>query len=213
MRSLVPAACLFVLTPTAVRAQEPPPLVDLPDDKPPPSLVRTEPIDATPPPPPGRGVVHLHLEGGEMFLKRDSGPPVRVFDEKGMHLVMGVVCQAPCEAIVDARANDFVLGGGSTVPDSFSFNLKNERGNLTIHTSPGNYILTTGGALLAGLGGYVLYAGTLLTLSTASLGVPLVSFGTLGAGLVLVGLGGAVLFLSRTTYRITRESTPTIISQ
>ena len=146
-----------------------------------------------------------------MFLKRDSGPPVRVFDAKGMHLVMGVVCQAPCDAIVDTHANDFVLGGGFAVPDSFSFDLKNESGNLTIHTAPGNYILRTAGVLLTGLGGYVMYFGTVVALSATNQN--LVGLGTLGAGAVCVGFGAALLLLSRTTYRISHENPPTIISQ
>jgi hypothetical protein len=85
--------------------------------------------------------------------------------------------------------------------------LKNESGDLTIRTSPGNYLLRTVGVLLSGVGGYVMYFGLELALVQATVGVA-----ALGAGAVLVSAGVVMMVLSRTTYQLSHDTT-TVISQ
>jgi len=198
--------------PPPVPSNEPPPLYSPPAYEP-----NAQPIaPPTPPPQLGPGVVHLHLMGASgLLLKRDSGPPVMVFDEKGSHLVSGAVCVAPCDAIIDARSGtSFVFGGGDGIPDSASFDFAQRGGDVQARVEPGSKPLRLGAVLLGGLALGTGYLGVVFLGSAP--GADTTSDRNLqtSGSLVLIGVAGAmavgcgVLYLlSRTRYDLT-DSAP-----
>lgn len=198
-------------------AMEPAPLAPPPAyAEPPPPLARPgqpvrppEPLKIVPPPALGPGVVRLHLEAPEALqLKRDSGPPVTVYDDAGPHQASGVVCTAPCDAVIDARSGTrFAFGGGSGTPDSSAFSLSSSSGELVARVHPGSKGLRLASALVGGLGGLMAYVGVVWmanedqTLRPSQRDeVHAIGRATLvSGGAVLLAAGGLYL-LSRTTY-------------
>ncbi|MBS2032418.1 MAG: hypothetical protein JST54_31270 [Deltaproteobacteria bacterium] len=197
------------LAPPPPAPLEPPPLYSPPAYDANPSQVAAPPA---PPPPLGQqGVIRLHLMGPNgLVLKRDSGPPVMVYDEKGARMISGAVCAAPCDVVVDARSGtSFVFGGGDGVPDSSSFDFSLHSGELQARVEPGSKPLRLGAVLLGGAALGAGYLGFVFVTSASGAGsssdrnfqtqVGLVGLGIAGA----MAVGAGLLFLlSRTRYEL-----------
>jgi hypothetical protein len=214
VRPLLLACALFTGSASGVQEPRlaPPPLAEPPPpgDAPPealPQLVVPEPIEQAPAL--GRGVVLLHLEApAGILLKREAGPPVKVFDASGVRLSMGPICAAPCDVIIEARGADrFVFGGGDNTPESAAFDLGELGGVVTARVSPGNKGLRALAAVSVGLGltsEYLAYVELLSDpnqINPSGLSPPrhgARNFAVAGVGLMVTGV--VLYFLSRTTY-------------
>lgn len=155
-----------------------------------------------PPPPPGPGVVRIHIVADDPLIQlyRVGGSQIQVAGNT-VHLgtVTELICQAPCDTIVDGRDGASFFFSGQGIPPSDPFQLLEHEGDQAIAVDAGSAGPALGGALMMTFGILGVIAGGIMT--GASFGVNEADTGealhiaagtTLGGGAALIA-GGAVL--------------------
>jgi hypothetical protein len=123
-----------------------------------------------------------------------------------------VVCEAPCDQIVDARDGQSFFLTGEGIPRSEHFSLSDQSGDVTVQVSAGSFGERTGGMLLSLGGGPMMLAGAvILPLSLASRVRDPGGYTLTAVSGVMIGVGAAMLIPgillwkgSRTSYVLKR---------
>jgi hypothetical protein len=115
------------------------------------------PVASGPPIEPGPGIVRVHLESPDPELAlRGFGAAKLQAEPDGRFLSFGPVeplCQAPCDATIDARDDRPLVVEGSTSPASSPFLLSDVQGPVRITVDPGDDTLFTTGLVATMVGG------------------------------------------------------------
>lgn len=115
-----------------------------------------------------------------------------------------VVCEAPCDRIIDGRQGEGFFLAGEGIPRSTYFSLSTRSGDVTVQVSAGSTGKHTGGILLSVAGGVMALTGAvMLPVSLASRGgsaLPAVSGGMIGLGVAMLIPGILLWRGSRTSY-------------
>ena len=163
--------------------------------------------------PDAKGVVRLHIE---------SPKPVQLHEHIGTSAVMGpyggvvvshsrVVCESPCDQLVDARRGQRFVVAGDGVPASEPFQLHAQRGDVKMNVDAGSSGRRAGGVLLTSLGaagvaygvlGLVLGAVANDDASTRDLGEALQTSGGISLGAGVATLAGGIVLIATSRTRI-----------
>ncbi|NUP09274.1 MAG: hypothetical protein HOW73_24750 [Polyangiaceae bacterium] len=169
------------------------------------------PIPEEEPAPSGPGVVRVHIESEE---------PVTLY-ERGATTVFGVgryvaavtqvraVCESPCDKVIDGSRGQQFFIGGTDIPESSTFKLRDRTGDTNVDVSPGNRGQRTAGVWMTIIGATGVAAGAAtLPLGFADLGsgeddtLKIAGGVSLGAGAALLASGIAVFVTGRTAVEL-----------
>ena len=147
---------------------------------------------------------------GAPRLRIESDFPITLHEVEPF-LGDAIVCQAPCDRIIDGRAGEEFYFAGDEIPASRSFALAEKSGDVVAAVHKGNHaLLATGHALLAPAILH-LVAGAVLVPFLALEHDPSTALDLQYATGATIGLGAALLVTSivmivegRTTYRFAR---------
>ena len=161
------------------------------------------PEPAPPPEQPQSGAPRLHLDvhGGKSVRVYEIGSEISANGTYGSMygIQYRVVCESPCDRVIDGtRGQDFFLGR-DTVTASRRFTLAQHSGDVTLDVKPGSKALRLTGSVFVGLGIGLTIAGIIFVIPQQfrALGWPL-----LGGGLGGIAIGTPMMILGRTRFKI-----------
>jgi len=150
------------------------------------------------PPPPQPGVVRIHVDSDDpdVRLFRFGAPTVaRMGNMVSVMPSTELVCQSPCDTIVDGRKGAQFYFAGDGVPMSSFFEIGQRSGDVVAQVDSGIGSLYVVGGVLAGTGGIAAVLGALFTpigLVTTDASSEQSGFTTAGEVMLAAGGGGII---------------------
>jgi hypothetical protein len=162
-----------------------------------------EPAPEAAEPSKGQPRVHLNVDGSKTVRLYEISAEISAGGTYGSMygIHYRVVCESPCDRVIDgSRGQDFFLGQ-DTVTASRRFSLTHHTGDLTLNVKPGSKGLRLTGSIFVGLGIGLTIAGIIFTIPQQFryFGVPM-----LAGGLGGIAIGTPMMILGRTRFKIAK---------